>query len=450
MDLTSPRILVVEDEGIIAQDIKNCLENLGYTVPEVVFTGREAIQKAEELRPDLVLMDIVLKGDIDGIETAMEIRRLYNIPIVYLTAYEDDKTLKRAKLTEPLGYILKPFEERYLRSSIEMALYKHQMESRLKENERWLGTILKSVGEAVIVADNQACIRFMNPMAESVTGWSSDEALGKRVTNVLKLINEKTRQDIVNPVVKVLKENVTLGKSNHTILISKSGSEISIDHNASPMRDEKGVITGVVLVIQDITDRRIAELSVKESENKYRNLFDYANDSIFVLSFLGNIISMNNEACRLLGYEKDELRGLNYFDLVAREPKENEEILKKLKENGSHSFETLMKKKNGTLVDVEVSKRIIELLDEKVIQVIGRDISERKKVQQQISMLAQAMKSISDSVSITDLNNKLIFVNDGFIKTYGYSREELLGKSMNLVRSPKNSPELYKEITEGT
>jgi PAS domain S-box-containing protein len=450
MELTSPRILVVEDEGIIAQDIKNCLENLGYTVPEVVFTGREAIEKAEELRPDLVLMDIVLKGDIDGIETAMEIRRKFNIPIVYLTAYEDDKTLKRAKLTEPLGYILKPFEERYLRSSIEMALYKHKMESRLKENERWLGTILKSVGEAVIVADNLACIRFMNPMAESITGWSSAEALGKNVTEILKLINEKTRLDIVNPVVTVLKENVTLGKSNHTILISKSGSEIFIDHNASPMRDEKGIITGVVLVIQDITDRRIAELTVKESENKYRNLFDYANDSIFVLSFSGNIISMNNEASRLLGYEKDELQGLNYFDLVKSEPKENEEILRKLKKNGSHSFETLMKKKDGSLVDVEVSKRIIELLDEKVIQVIGRDISGRKKVQQQINMLAQAMKSISDSISITDLNNKLIFVNDGFIKTYGYSREELIGKSMNLVRSPKNSQVLYKQIKEGT
>src|SRR6185436_586238 len=113
--------------------------------------GREAIARAEELRPDLVLMDIVLKGDIDGIETAAEIRKRYNIPIVYLTAYEDDRTLKRAKLTEPLGYILKPFEERYLRSSIEMALYKHQMETKLKENERWLNAILKSVGDAVIV-----------------------------------------------------------------------------------------------------------------------------------------------------------------------------------------------------------------------------------------------------------------------------------------------------------
>ncbi len=450
MDVISPRILVVEDEGIIAQDIKNCLENLGYTVPEVVFTGREAIEKAEKLRPDLVLMDIVLKGDIDGIETAAEIRRKYNIPIVYLTAYEDDKTLKRAKLTEPLGYILKPFEERYLRSSIEMALYKHEMESRLKENERWLGTILKSVGEAVIVTDNNASVRFMNPLAESITGWKSAEALGKNITEILKLVNEKTRGDIVNPVLTVLKDDVVLGKSNHTVLISKSGGEIYIDHSASPMRDEKGAITGVVLVIQDITDRRIAEGALKESENKYRNLFDYANDSIFVLSFSGRIISTNNEASRLLGYGKDELYVVNYYDLLNSSRAENEDLLNNLKTQGSLSFETELRKKDGSLVDVEVSQRIIELLDEKVIQVFARDISERKIVQQQINMLAQAMKSISDSVSITDRNNKLVFVNDAFVKTYGYSHEELIGKAINIVRSPKNHASLYKEIHDGT
>src|SRR5438552_7126960 len=183
-----PRILVVEDEGIIAQDIKNCLENLGYTVPDVVYTGHEAIEKAASLRPDLILMDIVLKGEIDGIETAAEIRSRYNIPIVYLTAYEDDKTLKRAKLTEPLGYILKPFEERYLRSSIEMALYKHKMEKKLKENERWLGAILKSVGDGVIVTDNKSEITFINPVAEKLSGWSQEQAHGKSIQEVFNII----------------------------------------------------------------------------------------------------------------------------------------------------------------------------------------------------------------------------------------------------------------------
>jgi PAS domain S-box-containing protein len=449
--MESAKIMVVEDEGIIAQDIKNCLENLGYSVPEVVFTGREAIEKAGIIRPDLILMDIVLKGEIDGIETAAEIKSRYSIPIVYLTAYEDDKTLKRAKLTEPLGYILKPFEERYLRSSIEMALYKHKMESKLKESERWLGTILKSVGEAVIVTDDIGKINFMNPTAELLTGWGLNEASGKEIFTLLHILDEDTKREIENPVLKVLKDNITFGRSNHALLIARNGKEIPIDHSASPMRNENGAVTGVVLVLQNIFDRKKAEHALKDSENKYRNLFDYATDAIFVQSLNGKIISVNNEACNMLNYTKKELYTLNFSDIVYNNiPDFIQSVYSALDAKGHHTFEAQYKRKDGSMVDVEVSMRTIKLLNENVIQSFVRDITARKKSQKEIIMLAHAVKGISECISITDLNNKLIFVNDAFIKTYGYTQEELLGKSMNIIRSQKNSPQLYKEIRENT
>ncbi len=446
-----PRIMVVEDEGIIAQDIKNCLENLGYEVPEVVFTGKEAIEKAEKVHPDLVLMDIVLKGDIDGIETAAEIRERFSIPIVYLTAYEDDKTLKRAKMTEPLGYILKPFEERYLRSSIEMALYKHKMELKLRENERWLATILKSVGDAVVVTDELGFVRFMNPVAEVLTGWSFQDAYGKNLKDILNIVNESTKKPIENPVNKVLKDNIILGRSNHSVLISRNGNEISIDHIASPIRDEKGNITGAVLIVNDVSDRRIAERALRESENRFRNLFDYATDAIFVQTQKGNIMSVNNEACRLLEYSKDELYNLNFKDLIySKNPAIVENITKTIIEKGSHRFEAQYKRKGGSPVDVEVSMRLIRLLDEDVIQLFVRDITERKKSQKEINMLAHAVKSITECVSITGLDNKLVFVNDAFVKTYGYTLEELSGKSLNIIRSQKNPAGLFEEIERQT
>jgi PAS domain S-box-containing protein len=449
--LEQARIMVVEDEGIIAQDIKNCLENLGYEVPDVVFTGHDAIERAGILRPDLILMDIVLKGDIDGIETAAEIRKKYNIPIVYLTAYEDDKTLKRAKITEPLGYILKPFEERYLRSSIEMALYKHKMENKLKENERWLATILKSVGDAVVVTDEKGFISFMNPMAESISGWAHSDALGKNLIDVFTLLNEDSKERLENPVTRIIRDNVILGRTNHTILISKFGKEIFIDHSSAPLRDDKGNITGVVLIITDISDRRKAENALKESETKYRNLFDHATDAIFVQDIMGDILSVNDEACRLLGFTKQELYKLKISDLI---PQGNNfvfnKILSSLKSDGGVRFETQFTTSKGAYVDVEVSMRIIHLLGEDVIQAFVRDITERKKSQKEISMLAHAVKSISECVSITDLNGKLIFVNDAFVDCYGYSFEELLGKSLNLIRSQKNPPNKYSEIDEET
>ena len=128
-------IMLVEDEIIVAADVKNRLENMGYSVLGIFDTGEEAIQKAGELKPSLVLMDIVLKGEMDGIDAAQNIRELYDIPIIYLTAYSDEKTLERAKVTEPFGYVLKPFEDREIQSAIEMAIYKHQMEKKLKKSE---------------------------------------------------------------------------------------------------------------------------------------------------------------------------------------------------------------------------------------------------------------------------------------------------------------------------
>lgn len=447
----TPRIMVVEDEGIIAQDIKNCLEGLGYLVPDVVFTGREAIQRAAELRPDLVLMDIVLKGDIDGIETAAEIRKHYNIPIVYLTAYEDDRTLKRAKMTEPLGYILKPFEERYLRSSIEMALYKHEMETKLKENERWLGTILNSVGDGVIVADNEGRIKFLNPVAESLTGWKLDEISGKQIDSVFTLLDEDTHEVMENPIYRVLKENVVIGRSNHTLLIAKNGKEISIDHSSSPLRDDKGKLTGAVLIIQDITERKLSENALKESENKFRNLFDNATDAIFVQSLNGKLISVNQQACHLLGYTKDELNRLKFSDIINENIIDNTfAIYSALKEKGNYQFETQYRRKDGSLVDVEISMRLIKLLDEEVAQLFVRDISERKQSQEKINMLALAVRSISECVSITDLQGRLIFVNDAFERTYGYSKGEVIGKPIDIVRAGSVTPQMNREIIEKT
>lgn len=447
----TPRIMVVEDEGIIAQDIKNCLEGLGYIVPDVVFTGREAIARAGELRPDLILMDIVLKGDIDGIETAAEIRKKYNIPIVYLTAYEDDRTLKRAKLTEPLGYILKPFEERYLRSSIEMALYKHQMETKLKENERWLNAILKSVGDAVLVTDEYGFIKFMNPVAEVLTGWTMQEVSGKKVSELLWFIDEDTREPIKNPIERVLAENIIIGRSNHTILIGRDGREISIDHSFSPLRDDKGRLTGAVLIIQDITERKISENALRESETKFRNLFDFATDAIFVQSLNGRIISVNNQSSKLLGYSKEEFGKMKFSELINENIIDNTfMIYSALKEKGNYQFETQYKKKDGAYVDVEISMRLIKLLDEEVVQLFVRDISERKLAQEKIDMLAQAIKGISECVSITDLNEKVIFVNDAFESVYGYSKEDILGKPITIIRSTNNPLDINNEIIKNT
>jgi CheY-like chemotaxis protein len=131
--MPSVKILIVEDEKISAMAIGKMLADLGYTLTGIAISGEEAIRKASDVQPDLVLMDIKLDGLLDGIETAETLNRLYNIPVVYITAYEDEQIFQRAKLTAPFGYMIKPFDERLLRINIEIAIYKHQVEQKLKE-----------------------------------------------------------------------------------------------------------------------------------------------------------------------------------------------------------------------------------------------------------------------------------------------------------------------------
>jgi CheY-like chemotaxis protein len=163
--MTPARILIVEDDRIVARDIQHQVSRIGHTVVGITPRGDDVVPLALQWQPNLVLMDIRLEGDIDGIDAAQQIREKCGIPVIYLTAYADDHTLQRAGITEPFGYLLKPFESTQLRTAIEMALYKHAAERRLRESERRYAVTLSSIGNAVIATDDKLLITLMNPAA---------------------------------------------------------------------------------------------------------------------------------------------------------------------------------------------------------------------------------------------------------------------------------------------
>ncbi len=193
-------LLVVEDESIVAMDIKHRAEGLGYRVVGIAASGEDAIKLAREEKPDLVLMDIVLKGEMDGIEAAEVIREEMDIPVVYLTAYSDEKTLSRAKLTGPFGYIIKPFEDRELHSAIEVALYKHKMDSKLRESEERYRALLESSPDPIILMDSSSRIVFVNRAVEKLTGLKRERLKGKKLSVLEKrgLISESALKSILD------------------------------------------------------------------------------------------------------------------------------------------------------------------------------------------------------------------------------------------------------------
>ena len=242
-------ILVVEDEGVIALDIRATLAHLGYSVPGAVATGREAVAKVAELRPQLVLMDIHLRGDMDGVEAAREIRERFDVPVIYLTAYADPATLQRARVTEPFGYLLKPFEERELHVVIEMALHRHELERRLRESERWLAATLRSIGDSVIATDAAWHIRFMNPAAERLTGWSAAEAAGRELAEVLRVSLPSM------PRASVTGNEDPGGGTAQGVLVTRDGRQIQVEESSTLIRDDAGTVIGTVIAIRDVSAR---------------------------------------------------------------------------------------------------------------------------------------------------------------------------------------------------
>src|SRR5271166_4943340 len=217
------KVLVVEDEGIVAYDLARRLRKAGYDVPAIASSGQQALECIEETCPDVILLDIRLQGTMDGIALAMEVRERYKLPVVYLTAHADRATIERAKITGPFGYLVKPVGNVNLASAIEVALYKHRAERELEDREAWLSTVLHAVSDAMVVTDAWGRIQFLNPAAEEMTGWPRAEVLGKAFGDVFCLLDAADRNITGDLLSTAMLEGVATELSRELRLISRQG-----------------------------------------------------------------------------------------------------------------------------------------------------------------------------------------------------------------------------------
>ena len=314
------RILIVEDEAIVAEDLELAVTNIGYEVVGRAVSADAAVDKAVKLNPDLVLMDIVLRGEKNGIDASREIKEKVDIPVIFLTAYSDVGLIDRAKSTEPYAYLVKPFQERQLLASIETALHKSGVEKRLEESEEWLATTLMSIGDAVIATDAAGCVKSMNHVAERLTGWKQEDASGKPLTEVFKIINGETGEEIENPVTKILREGVVVELADQTTLLAKDGAKIPIDDSFAPIKNDKGGIIGTVLAFRDVTERKAAEDALRESEERFRMMFESMSDAVAVYEVVdggkGFIFKdFNRAAEKVDDITREDLIGRNVLDV---------------------------------------------------------------------------------------------------------------------------------------
>ena len=302
--MPAARILIVEVDSASAHQLALHLEGFGCQVAGIACSSEEALTKIEELKPDLVVMDIRLKGAIDGIQTGSLIRTYRNTPIIYLVDTSGQSTIRRAGATEPYGYIFKPYDKRRIFATLETALIRHELESKLHESRRWLNTTLTSIGDGVIATDEHGRVRFINPIAMEQTGWSHSGAFGRSLREVFPLVSESSREPID---LLGLFDGTAASAQKRGICglqLSQNGMPIAVETNITAIQDGKGQVHGMVLVFRDITRQREILQEISRQADRAKALVEVAsqiNSHLELDTVLRTICEITNRTLKASG-----------------------------------------------------------------------------------------------------------------------------------------------------
>ena len=280
------RILICEDEVLIAKDLTSRLKGMGYKVCAQATSGEQVLELVEQHQPDLVMMDIVLHGEMDGIDTAAVIKDKWGIPVVFLTAYTDIERLERAKLTYPFGYIVKPFQDRDLRITVEMALYVAKVDKerkKVEEKNQFQAKLLDSVGQSVIATDVNGTVIYWNKAAEAIYGYSQNEAIGRNNIDIISA--EQSKEQAAE-----LMNFLTQGKSwsGEFFVKNKIGKSFPVYVTCTPISNESGSLAGIIGVSSDITDRKQAEETIKVGQEKFHSQYQSSPIPIFTWEYIND------------------------------------------------------------------------------------------------------------------------------------------------------------------
>lgn len=419
------RILIVEDERIIAEEIKKRLQKLGYDVLDMISTGKKAISKAEELKPDIILMDIKLKGKINGLEAARQIKEKLDIPIIYLTSHSDDKTLEEAKLTEPSGYLIKPINERELHSVVQTSLYKFEIEQKLKKSEKKFRSLYSSMNEGVclheIIYDKIGIavdykLIDINPAYETILDIKRNKAVGSFASELYG-IDKPPFLDIYSRVADTME----------SIYFETYFQPMEKYFNISVFSPEKGKFA---TIFTDITKRKNAEEKFLFEKNKLQTIMNTMENGVTIRDLNYEIIYQNDFITNIFGNKIGEkcykvFEGIDHIcngcpvELAFKDGKSHTSVRKVLLPSGEISYW-----ENIANPIRDSSGKIISCLE------INMNITDRKKIEKIIieseKKYKTLLENINDAVFILDLKGNIIETNIVSETLLGYSKDDFL------------------------
>lgn len=326
------KILVVEDEPVVALDLQQEVEQLGLTVVALAESADEALIAAEENRPDLALMDVRIVGSMDGIQTARLLREAYGVPVIFLTSYSDESTIRRAARELPYGYLTKPFQPRELKAALEVGLHREKAETQRKQEQDTLTATVAGMREGVLLLSAARAVRFMNTAAEDLTGWTVEDARGKAVTEVLNL---GEREDSLPQVDGSSATEETFGLA----LERNGGGRILVDLCVSPLHDHAGEQRGWVITLRDAAER-LRTQAVEEALEEGHS-FHTAPIAMMQLDASGCIVRVNRTLLEETGVDAESLVGRTLTGLsMDPDPRIARDLMHKLLHGGAQATVT--------------------------------------------------------------------------------------------------------------
>ena len=447
--MANAKIMIVESNPLVSEDIGERLKTLGYTICAVAPSGVEAVAKAAETPPDLALVATRLEGEMDGIEVAQEIYNRFDFPVVYLTDYVNEDLLKKVRVTRAFGHVFKPYETNQLHLSIENHLYWYQEDQKFKDQEQQLATILKNIGDAVIVTDQEGRITFMNPVAEQLTDWQLAEAVNASVTEVFNVHTTETEDSTAVTWENILHKGAVV--SDNTMLVSKTGREIYIDYNVSPLKNGEGNITGVVLAFHNIAKFREVEgqleqiiTELQEHTQFMETVLNSSNDGIIVVDVTGNILLSNPSIQQLFNLETNDIPpsewsaeyGIFHLDEETHVPTEQLPLVRAITRGEATSEAEFFIRNEKNPDGAYTSANVIPLRNNENQEIIGavgivHNITNRKKTEMQLQqtisklqdqtrLMETVVNSMNEGLIVSDsTGEKILLTNPSVERMFG-------------------------------
>jgi PAS domain S-box-containing protein len=479
------KILIVEDEAIIAMELESQLQSLGYEVTSIVDTGERAIQKAEVDKPDIILMDIRIKGEIDGIETAEIIRNRFGIPFIFSTAYLDQGRIERAKITMPFGYVLKPIQERDLKVTLEMALYVSKVdkkrllaEEELRKSQFLFTEMFEQSTTSIQLFDPDGYCLRVNSKFCKMFGVHAEDIIDRKY-NILK------DQNLMSPRITKLVEGIFNEKrvnrweGQYDIGISADlfgiatvkRKQIDIDTLGYPILDNSGQLKYVAFHTHDITERKQAEKALRESEFFFSQMFEQSSTATCLYNPNGLVLRVNPEFCKMFGVDEKVITDgrYNVFEDQAAKAAGVIPLMKRIFENkktnkSEFSFDVDLSS-NSTGTPTSKAGRIYldvfgyPILDDegelKYVVLQHYDITERKQSEEALRESEEkykvAFKTSPDALNINRLDGLYVSINEGFTKITGFLREDVIGKfssEINIWAIPEDREKLIAGLKQ--